>query len=174
MHSPMFSASGRPLMGRERGGSPKEGRRLPAKRGGRQLAWGSPSAGRTSDPRWSLNYDPLEPHNHPPTGISSALLAPEFCSVQEDLGREIARVFRPAKSDLFSMLYDTSYVPTRARSGRRTTGLSLAAATGRPGLAPTWHIGPSRVPKGSCACTVPGQPPPEANPSRAPSSPNLR
>ncbi|KAG0728223.1 hypothetical protein GWK47_032944 [Chionoecetes opilio] len=117
-----------PLMGRARGAAQGQGGRAP-----RQEGWPpklcleesfsrkdivTPEVLRKTCTRWFIDtMMPLSLIDHPTTRHFFSLLAPEFSAPsRRTLGREIDQVSATAKSDLFSMLYDTSYVATTADS----------------------------------------------------------
>ncbi|KAG0728803.1 hypothetical protein GWK47_031719 [Chionoecetes opilio] len=126
-----FGASGRPLMGRARGAAPRaRGGRAP-----RQDGVGRPA----------LLGGVLQPEGHSDPRVlrtdCTSLLAPEF---QLSPGRtpgagEIRPVSATAKSDLFSMLYDTGYVATTADSWtvHNRAFIGMTVATDRPDLRAT-------------------------------------
>ncbi|KAG0710623.1 hypothetical protein GWK47_022410 [Chionoecetes opilio] len=128
MHSAMLQCVRTAFDGASKRGCPKAREdELPAKRGGRQLCLEesfsrkdivTPEVLRKTCTRWFIDtMMPLSLIDHPTTRHFFSLLAPEFSAPsRRTLGREIDQVSATAKSDLFSMLYDTSYVATTADS----------------------------------------------------------
>ncbi|KAG0724615.1 hypothetical protein GWK47_040242 [Chionoecetes opilio] len=124
MHSAMLQCVRTAFDGASKRGCPKAREdELPAKRGGRQLCLEesfsrkdivTPEVLRKTCTRWFIDtMMPLSLIDHPTTRHFFSLLAPEFSAPsRRTLGREIDQVSATAKSDLFSMLYDTSYVAT--------------------------------------------------------------